>query len=103
VPATKDMQKCEDGIAKSAAKLIGAIIKCHVKAADSGMKGKPFNEEACEQIAKGQYDLKTFTIPGCPPCLDVAGQGGLRDLTETLLDGNNGGTYCASPSGAFLR
>jgi len=103
VPPNKDVQKCENGVAKSAAKLIGAIVKCHVKAADQALKGKPYNEEACEQIAMGQYDLKTFTIPGCPACLGTAGQGALRDLVETLLDSNNNGSYCASPSGAFLN
>jgi len=103
VPADKETQKCEDAIAKSASKLLGAIVKCHIKAADQALKGKPYNEEACEQIAMGQYDLKTFTILECPSCLGAAAQGALRDLVETLLDGNNVGSYCASPSGAFLN
>jgi len=103
VPNDKVVQKCEDGAAKNAGKLTGAIGKCHIKTNDTLAKGKPFDEEGCETTAKGKYDAAGAKLTGCPTCMNAAGQAGLRDLVELLLDSNNGLAYCASPSGAFLN
>ena len=105
VPATKAIAKCEDGTAKNAGKLVGAIGKCHIKTSDTLAKGKTFDEEGCETTAKGKFDAAAAKLTACPSCIDVpgGGQAGLRDLVELLLDSNNGLAYCASPSGAFLN
>jgi len=42
---------------------------------------------------------KTKT-PGCDPCTDLAALGA---FAEELVDSENSGIYCASPSGAFLQ
>ncbi len=100
VPNNKTLQKCEDGAAKNAGKLTGAIGKCHIKTADTLMKGKGFDEEGCEGLAKTKYDAAAAKLTGCPGCLS---HNALRDLVELLLDSNNGLAYCSSPSGAFLN
>jgi hypothetical protein len=91
VPNDKATAKCEDGAAKNAGKLTTGIGKCHIKAADSILKGKIFDEEACEVTAKGKYDVAAAKLTSCPSCLN---HGALRDLVETLLDSNNGMAYC---------
>jgi len=103
VPINKAIQKCEDGAAKNAGKLTTAIGKCHIKAADSGLKGKPFDEEACEGAALTKAAAADAKLTGCPVCMGPAAQAALRGLVETLLDSNNVQSYCASPSGAFLN
>src|SRR5581483_6458135 len=40
IPADPATGKCEDGVAKAISKYIGALITCHIKAADAGLKGK---------------------------------------------------------------
>lgn len=103
VPPNKTVQKCEDGAAKLASKHTGAVGKCHIKMADSALKGAPFDEEGCETAANSKFDAGAAKLTGCPACLGPAGLTALRDLVVTLLDSNNNLAYCASPSGAFIN
>jgi hypothetical protein len=96
VPPDKATLKCESKVTKNAAKLTLAVSLCHIKAADAGVKGKTFDEEACEVAARGKYDHANATLI-CPSCLDSAAVG---DNVETMLDtAANGGIYCDTTSG----
>jgi hypothetical protein len=84
VPTDKNVLKCEDGVAKAASKLAGAVIKCHTKAADSAVASKPFDEETCETTASGKYDGTVAKLASiCPPCLDTSA---IRDTAISQLD-----------------
>src|SRR5262245_38332625 len=87
VPATKDALKCADGVGKSFGKLWGALSKCTTKAADSGLAGKPFDENTCRTVALGKFDATSTKLLGgqCPGCLDAATQQGIRDQVPTAL------------------
>jgi hypothetical protein len=100
VPIDGVEAKCEDCAAKNAGKLTTAIAKCHIKAADRCFKNKANDEEACEDAAQSKYGEATQKCLGCSSCVDFPAIGA---LVETLLDGNNGQAYCASPSGAFIN
>jgi len=48
--------RTRDGVAKAVAKYVKAVVRCHTKAADAGLKGGTFDEELCESdptIGKG--------------------------------------------------
>ncbi len=100
VPPDKSPAKCEDGIAKDAAKLSLALFKCHLKASAAGLKVQPFDEEGCETAALGKYTLKIGLLQACPACLNT---GAVRDGVTNQVDGMAGATiYCDSESGALL-
>ncbi len=89
VPPDKNSGKCEDGAAKNVSKLAACIRKCHIKAADSGLKGATFDEEACESIGvkscRGKYDAAVgkLTAKGtCPACLDTTAQAAIADSRD---------------------
>jgi hypothetical protein len=97
VPPDKDTAACENAVAKSYARLAGAIVKCHVKAATAAFKQTPFDEEGCEAAAKAKYDAthaKILAKVPCPDCLR-ANLGLLGAELETWLDGRNAQLYCA--------
>ena len=109
-PTSKEHLGCANAVAKNLAKLFGAVVKCHVKAADQGLKGKPFDEESCEQDppgvtgkgARGKYGAavaKLVTGETCPPCLDANALNGLGDDVVAELDRDNDRLYpCAGIS-----
>jgi hypothetical protein len=109
-PAGIVADKCEGNVAKAFSKMIGAIIKCHIKQADAVFKSKAFDEEACEETdtlksAKAKFD-KTITklAATCAPAL-ITSANNLRDALlsgPTSLDAQNGGFYCDSASGVQL-
>ncbi len=107
IPADPATGKCEDGVAKAISKYIGALITCHIKAADAGLKGKPFDDELCESNAttgKGareKYDgaIAKLDAKGCPAC-SVSAAAALRAVTETNLECHNGDVYCAGTTPA---
>jgi hypothetical protein len=83
-PSDKNVLKCEDGVAKAASKLAGAVIKCHTKAADSAVAMKTFDEEACENTASGKYDATVAKLASlCPPCMNATA---IRDSAISQLD-----------------
>jgi hypothetical protein len=100
VPPDKGTLKCETTVAKNAAKLTLAVSICHMKAADAGVKGKIYDEEACETKARGKYDTANAKLTTCPPCLDSAVLG---DGVLSQLDGlANAALYCDNTSGTPL-
>lgn len=113
VPTTKDSLKCELGVAKAVDKFIGAILKCHIKLADSAVAGKAFDEEACEEAGGGtgagaKFDLAISTLSAAgKPCnghCAAANAPALKGLVLSIVDGRNKEAYCSSsPSGAFLE
>ena len=105
IPPDKTTAKCEDTAVKAVAKLSGAIAKCHAKQADSSLKlGSPQDDDVCEQAATAKFNagVSKLTEPTCPHCL-VNLLSGVGVTAELMIDGINGNTSCASPSGAFLQ
>jgi hypothetical protein len=82
VPPDKATLKCESSVTKNAAKLTLAVSICHDKAADAGVKGKTFDEEACETAARGKYDAANAKLT-CPMCVDSKAIG---DNVQSMLD-----------------
>ena len=104
VPPDKNTAKCEDTVAKNATKLLGCVMKCHTKQADSALAGQSFDEEACEEgtgkpvSCRAAYDKATASLIAkgiCPACLDATAQSNLADLVTTFLEDNNAQIYCA--------
>jgi len=100
VPTDPLTAKCEDGVAKANTKYIQAVTKCHIKAADAGVKGKPFDEELCESDpvggkgAKEKYDAAIAKLAlSCPAC-STANASALRAATEVSIECHNGDIYC---------
>ena len=83
-------------------KYVANVIKCHIKSADSGVKGVPLDDELCESNpstgkgAKEKYDaaIGKLVIRGCGGCA-ISNAPGLRAAAESFLDTNNGQAYCA--------
>jgi len=103
VPASKDMLKCECTVGKNLAKLAVAALKCHIKLADAFFKGKPYDEEACEEVdpAKGKAAHQRYTQAEtvilskgiCPPCLDQAHQDALGAGVIAQVEAGNALAY----------
>jgi hypothetical protein len=108
VPSDAAILKCESGTLKNVQKYLACIQKCHRKMAGYALKGKPFDEEACEKTDPTRSCLAKYNryrdklLPLCPSCLDQAAHDQLAADTEAFADGTLGTFYCASPSGAFL-
>ena len=108
IPASKAHLHCADTGAKSVGKLMGGVLKCHVKAADGGFKGKDFDEESCEtdppgvtgKGARGKFRAavaKLVATETCPPCLDGNALNTLGDAVVAELDQQNDRLYpCAT-------
>ncbi len=100
IPPSKDVAKCEDKVAKTAAKLSLGIAKCHIKAAKAALKSAAFDEEACESAALGKYDDKVASLSACPACLDTAA---VRGTVVSQADGATAAAvYCDATSGTLL-
>jgi hypothetical protein len=106
IPPDKTTAKCEDTAVKAVSKLSGAIAKCHAKQADTSFKlGSSQDDDACESAASAKFGTATAKLTvanGCPSCL-VTLLPTIGTAAESMIDGINGNTYCASPSGAFLQ
>jgi len=98
VPASKDVSKCADGVAKSVAKLWGAIAKCSTKAADAAFKGKLFDEAGCRTAATAKYDAAGGKLNACPACLDPASRASLRDAILNQLAAADAALFVCSSS-----
>jgi hypothetical protein len=93
-PAT--IAQCEKKVAKSVAKFVGGIMKCHVARA-AGRGTTDTVEESCEE--KAQTKFGETDVAGCAGCTDI---GPIGDFVRAQLAGSNNLLYCASPSGAFI-
>jgi len=93
VPPDTGTLKCESAVTKNAAKLALAVSICHDKAADAGVKGKTFDEEACETAARGKYDAANAKLT-CPSCVDSKAIG---DNVESMLDTAANGCAAVAP------
>ncbi len=109
-PSSSIADKCEGKVATQFSKLIGAVIKCHIKLADAIFKAKPFDEEACEETdvlksAKAKFDKAISKLAvTCAPAL-ITSANNLRDALlsgPSSLDAQNGTIYCDSASGVHL-
>jgi hypothetical protein len=101
---------CENRIAKSVAKLMGSIIKCHCGRA-IGKLADDSAEDACESPAITKFlAAKTTGCDACTTSQSISGCGGpcgtglqgLANFVEYTFDQSAGRVYCQSPSGAFL-
>ena len=80
--------KCESGVAKAAAKLVGSIFKCHA-GRTTGKFADDTAENACESTALTKFGA-TKTA-GCRGCTDL---GLLGTVLEGMVDTNNDAIYC---------
>ena len=104
IPPTANDAACEDGVAKAIRKYMQAVIKCHIKAADSGGF---VDDELCESDAttgkgaKEKYDAAIAKLaPTCSGQCAFLNAPGLRSTVEGLLEAGNGLIY-ACPGAAF--
>jgi hypothetical protein len=80
--------KCESGVAKAAAKLVGSIFKCHA-GRTTGKLADATAENTCESTALTKFGL-TKTA-GCRGCTDL---GLLGTMLEGVVDSRNDIIYC---------
>lgn len=103
VPATSDALACTRRVSLSLSKLAKSVVKCHQKAASSGLTlhDPPFDEEGCENKARSKYATVTsrLLVAGtCPSCLDSAALVALCEDTIDRLDARNEAFYpCPDP------
>jgi kumamolisin len=113
VPPDQNTAKCEDTVGQHLKTLTACLTTCQIKQADSALKGKLFDEEACEQgtgrptSCRAAYDkasaallartvlVNKVKVPLCPGCLGTAAQSSLGDLVSNFIENNNGQIYCA--------
>ena len=124
---TKEELACEQNTAKTLVKLVGSINKCYDKCKSNERKGTVTAGncdypavadpalQTCLSTAKNKAILGVdkkcsvvgpVAVPDCP-------EGGADDdyndgatwslLVSAVTEGNQAGTYCGSPSGAFLN
>src|SRR5262249_23787249 len=71
VPPDKSTDTCEGNIVRAVGVLTVSITKCRAKGADSAFKPPrvPFDEDACEALAKTKFDTKVAKLAAsCPAC-----------------------------------
>jgi hypothetical protein len=107
VPANPDTFKAEQKASKAGSKLASDTAKCYSKGAKNVSKGKPDGVAACvgtgDPNGKGALDKFAKAIgkvaADLPPCSNAMANG---TAIVGLVRGFQPGTYCASPSGAFV-
>ena len=88
--------KCENAVARSLARIVVCIARCHVETANAGVKSTSFDEEGCEHSCRLAYDRAGTRLgAGCPQCLAGPQQADLASRAETALDEENGHVFCA--------
>lgn len=106
IPADPRAYKCSVGLAKAYSRLLVSVYKCHVRAASSGLAGRSFDEDACEdgapplRSARAKYDAYVAKLAGagvCPACV-LANAPALANDLVTGLDAQNGEIFpCPAP------
>jgi hypothetical protein len=95
--------KGQSTAAKNVAKFAKCVTQCHRRMALYALKGRAFDEEACEATCLAKYNrIRDNILPVSPNCLQQAMQDQLAADTEAALDQGLGTYFCASPGGAFL-
>jgi hypothetical protein len=109
--------KCSSKIAKSFAKAVGSVIKCHIKQVQMRFQGASItgagtSEENCEEnpgnsakskLDKALTDLATSGLCDPAQLSDAAlEESVLFGTGPGSLDGQNGDVYCDTTSGAFI-
>src|SRR5262245_33215895 len=120
---TKAAAKCEDTVAKSLVKFVGAKSKCYQKCNDSILKGKialgscdpptpaDMPTQACITKAEGSAGAAIDKVCEVsmnpknekPACYATQVGAGWVALVESNIDGTIPIIACGSPSGAFLN
>lgn len=98
VAADSNTFKAEQKASAAGSKLASDTAKCYSKGAKNASKGKPDGVVACAATALSKYNT---TIGGLalPSCSNAVANG---VTIQALVQGFQAGTYCASPSGAFV-
>jgi hypothetical protein len=96
VPSSKPFLACADAEAKAVGALVCCTIKCHANMNSKFFAGKPYNEEACEELPTGKSCVDKFNkardkaqIKGCSPCNNAAGWDGQGANGVGTVDGAN--------------
>jgi hypothetical protein len=89
------VSKCQQKAAKSVAKMVGSILKCHARQAKSAMDGTPFDEEACEGAA-----VQKATAIDRTACACEVSQTDVATYWEGRLDYENARLYCSGWDGS---
>ena len=106
IPPDLNSDRCEDTVARHLKALAACIIRCQIRLADSTLRGKMFDEAACEHgtgkptSCRAAYDRATAALVGlkkpiCPLCLGASAQSALADTVTTFVDQNGNTIYCA--------
>jgi hypothetical protein len=95
VPPDKSANTCEGKIVKAIGVLTVAITKCQAKGANSAFKGVPFDENACEALAKTKFDATVAKLAAsCPACV-LANASTFRDGAQAFVDASSHLAFCA--------
>jgi uncharacterized delta-60 repeat protein len=95
LPPDPTTAKCEDKFAASAAKLLAAVVKCHVRTAKAAVAEQAFDEGACEASAEAKYGATIAGLQGCPSCATANFTSVLAQVERMADHELNGAVYCA--------
>ena len=111
-PDTKEHSGCEFRVAKSLARLVAVVTRCHITQAEAAFRGAGFGEGGCEQVARTKLDKILAGLAGlgfCPQAVldNAAAQeatllAGRTQTSPRSLDALNGDIFCDSTSGIPL-
>lgn len=93
VPPDKLTARCEVKFADHTLRLLGSLLKCHVKQAD---RPNVAVEEACELAAQASFDKRVaslFAQRACPACLTGAGASVGAGI-EAFVETTSGEVFC---------
>jgi len=97
VPPDKSTDTCEGNIVRAVGVLTVSITKCRAKGADSAFKPPrvPFDEDACEALAKTKFDTKVAKLAASCPACALANASTFRDGAQAFVDANSHLAFCA--------
>ena len=111
-PDTKEHSACEFRVAKSLARLVAVVTRCHITQAGAAFRGAGFGEGGCEEAARAKLDkiLAKLAADGiCPQAvLDNAAAeeatllAGQTQTSPPSLDALNGSMFCDPTSNVLL-
>jgi len=93
VPPDKDSLTCGMKLMRNAGTLLGALVACRIRAADSAFRMEQFDAEACRRTAQASFGAVAGRIKRCPACLDP---GSLRDAINAAVDRIATDAYCSA-------
>lgn len=93
---------CENRVAKAAARLLSALVKCETLRARETYPDDDTMRVQCKQVAGAKF-LRTG-LAGCPPCIDLPS---LEDEIQNAVGGSGSPgldeIYCATATGPCTR